>query len=385
MILLLYAELIGSVNSSREISVPLRLIIVAMLLMAWAFGRKRPLQKLQVPIIMFLIFSVLYYLRIYIESSNGLYNSHRSAMEFFLYYSSFVFFPCLILSQMKIDDRILRLAYLSVLAGCVTFSVGCAVFYREYIFSGSRLTGYIYENALSPLSLSYVGTLGVGLSLIPLMSKRVRGLRSSYQILAALVCLIPLFLGASRGSVFALSLSLIALVFIEGSARNRRRLLIAMSVFTIVFIALSMYFGEALLTRVLALEGDIATRGSSANRLLIWRAAVAQIADNAVLGSSLEVMGWQFHPHNILLEVLLATGILGFLPFSWFLIATALRAGRIAARMPSGMWLFVIFLQSLVGNMFSGGLYAADWLAISAGLVFACNADALKTAKEIPS
>ena len=94
-----------------------------------------------------------------------------------------------------------------------------------------------------------------------------------------------------------------------------------------------------------------------------------QFWKNPLFGNSLNCELIDHYPHNILIEVLITTGIVGFVPFFLFLWEINKGIKGIIKIHPQYFWVCVVFLQSFMQNMFSGGLYAAGWFAIGGGLI----------------
>lgn len=371
-LLLIYAELVGSIASSRQLTIPLRMLIVTLLAAAWIFAPRNDVSLIKIPISLLYLFSLFYMLRIFLEVISGPVDLYISPVIAVLYISSFVLIPCMVLSTVRIDNFLMERIHNTILFSCVLFSMTSIFFYREWIGAAHRLSSYHYDNVLSPLSLSYTAALGIGLAINQLLTRDLGLGRAFVSVASILLCCIPLFLGASRGPVLAIVAGVVVVAFLKISIKSVWRIaIVGIGVFAMAFYS-SDNLSLALVQRVLSIGSDIQSNSSSAMRLEIWALAADQIGTAPLFGSSLQLDSVAFHPHNIFLEVLIATGVVGFLPFIFFLLLAFISSIRVANFSRGNEWVVVFFIQSLIANSFSGGVYTADWLALSAGLCFGC-------------
>src|SRR5690606_10275510 len=117
-------------------------------------------------------------------------------------------------------------------------------------------------------------------------------------------------------SIIALFLPFLLNLLCKKNTGGSLKLLIVMLIVAVLGVYLSAYFGSNIIDRFTKIEDDISQGSSSAVRIDLWREGLRQFADHPIFGSGLEVEKYRFHPHNILIEVLLTTGVIGFIPFS---------------------------------------------------------------------
>ncbi len=175
---------------------------------------------------------------------------------------------------------------------------------------------------------------------------------------AALVCL---QLAASKGPILALAVCILALgVF---NARFRW-VLFAMLPVAAVFLFLA-YDGN-LGQRFASVEED----PSTINRWALLTNAIAQFLEHPILGNAFVETEMQTYPHNPLVEAAMATGVLGLSLYAFILFNAGLRL--LGLFMSKGRTLFaLVALQYLVGEHFSGSLYASGGLWLSIAMVIA--------------
>jgi len=362
---------LGMIAFSRAMTIPIRVLILACFCGIVLLSGKvyvRPAIR------WFLLFAGIYIGRI-ISDMMSMKVYHIDTSEFLLYFLAFGALPLLIVSSMKLRDRDYNVIKWSLLVSGLLLSVVTLVYYRSLIGSVGRISEVISrgENYISPLALSYCGTLSIGIGISYLMQREVGRWSKLLVVIFTLFSLVPFFLGASRGSIFALFLPFVIMFLSRGNAVANLRFLLIVLITTAVGVYLSELFGSSLVGRFTSMKSDIAQGNESAIRLEMWKAALLQFADNPILGDALETRAFHFYPHNIILEVLMSTGIVGFIPFAALLIHAFNRTIFIFRNDPANSWMGIVFIQSLMQNMFSGSLYGASWFWASLGLLYSYN------------
>ncbi|WP_242916742.1 O-antigen ligase family protein [Pontibacter liquoris] len=357
---------------SRYITIPLRVFIVLLLGICFLLvGKKKSFKQL--PFLAFLTFSLLYLLRIALEMLKGTAN-HISNESFLLYFLSFGFLPFLILylkEDLELDQKLYRSAMLISGALLAIFTL---LFYRDLIGTVGRISLAVSrdENYISPLALSYSASLTMGISLILLLSK-AKGVSKWFLLVVAGLSCVPFFLGASRGSVMALIFPFLLFIVNQKNKLKSFYLLAALVFAGAIIVILSSYFGSNIIERFTSIGDGIQSGSSSAERIVIWEIALEHFKRNPLLGFGLESPETGNYPHNIFVEVLLTTGILGFIPFVYLVIKAVLNALFIFKYVPHKAWIGLIFLECLIQNQFSGGIYTASWLWFSMAFVLAAD------------
>lgn len=372
VLLMLVSNLVGN-QYSQYFTIPVRLLIVALLFICFMLlGKKKHLNE---PVfITFIVFSLLYITRIAIETLNGSV-LHMSSASFLLYFMSFCFLPFLLLFIKKDLTADVGVYKWAILVSGLILSLTTLLFYRDIIGTVGRISLAVSrdENYISPLALSYTGALTMGVALLLFFTNsNSKSVKLLLLAIAGLSC-VPFFLGASRGSVLALSVPFILFILNHRSKLTSLYLLIVFILLSFGIVVLSEQFGSALIERFAGIDGGLDSGSTSASRVGIWASALNHFSDNPLFGSSLELPETQYHPHNVFIEVLLSTGIIGFIPFM-FLIAKAVQhALHIFKNNPEVSWVAAIFLQSIIQNCFSGSIYGASWLFFSMAFVLSMS------------
>jgi len=369
--LILLANL-GNNIGSRNYTIPLRFIIVLFLVIIFL---QKPRIKLQKGLVLFLIFAVAYLSRIFIEYIDLRSIFHISETEFFLYFTSFVLVPLVLTCQFRLSESNYNYAFLGLMGGTLILSLFTLYFYNDMIGNVARISLAIKrgENYISPLALSYVSALGIGVGIAFIITNNLSFIKKLFIYTSVSFSFIPFFLGASRGSILALSLPFIFYFICVEGIKNRVVTLISISILAIVLIILTQYLGFGIFGRFANIYHDIEVGSSSAARIQIWHASLIQFVENPVFGNSLNCEYINHYPHNILIEILITTGIVGFIPFVLFLQRILIKMKMIVRQNKRYFWICVVFIQAFIQNMFSGSIYAAGWLAMAAGLVIGLN------------
>ncbi|MDA8117613.1 MAG: O-antigen ligase family protein [Actinomycetota bacterium] len=217
---------------------------------------------------------------------------------------------------------------------------------------------------LNPISL---GELGVSTIVLGLVTVR-KGQRSSPRWrLVAVCCIVAGFAAvigaASRGPLVAM-LAVTGL-YAVGTVR-RKRLLRAL---VAVCLALAAVWAAARVAKNL-LSTDLMGRvrllehpesdASAAWRLENVSRAMADFVTHPLLGSSIEDVQSQFYPHNIVVEILMATGIVGGGALIILLAGAMAVALRLLRQGGEGIWVALLFFQHLISANISGSIITSS-------------------------
>ena len=113
------------------------------------------------------------------------------------------------------------------------------------------------------------------------------------------------------------------------------------------------FFPLSLIDRFAGLTGD----ASTSDRLRILSEAIYQFEESPLLGSAVVEYTSRFYPHNIIVESLMAGGVIGFALLALMLLLAVRHAVALGLKGDSNLWVAVLFLQFSIDAMFSGSLY----------------------------
>lgn len=368
-IMIAFASITGSTDGTRVFTIPARLIVILLLISIFYLKAESKQVIFEKYLIFFLFFSLTYLVRIFYSMADG-FSGHKSATEILLYFISFVFIPIVTLSSTKFSIIENKVIAKSLLTGCFLFSLFSLYFYRDYLGSTLRLAASSGdESIISPLFLSYASALGLGLSSVIVITKNTYFKNYTFLYCTMLICFFPFFLGASRGSVLAILATYLVVVTLMPGYKKKMTVVALLMFLAIASIISISFLGSDVFDRFLSIQEDVKDGNDTAIRLVTWIHAWDQFTSSPIFGDSLEGTYDNYYPHNIFLEVLITTGLVGFIPFLIFIYLVSIKALKIIRNYPKDGWIVVPFIQGIVQGFFSGALYSSAWLAIGLALI----------------
>tara|TARA_X000000950_G_scaffold225907_1_gene272600 strand:+ start:14896 stop:16080 length:1185 start_codon:yes stop_codon:yes gene_type:complete len=362
---------LGMIDFSRNITVPLRLLTtLLMIYILFKIGNifKKETSATGLITIVFYIFWILYFFKVLFHYAYD-YPLERNWFEYIFYPINYTILPFLLFSNINFHT------YKNTILDSVIFS-GFALglvsvyLYGNILFLGAgriSMAKYIdpsITETLSPLALSYAGALTLALCFYKIVFKRreLSKAKLFYLIFTIIMAAIMFLLGASRGSVFALFTSLILLlIYTKGS--NFSFLILSLLLVVPVLIWGAITTGSSVFTRVF----DTIENRSISERELLWVDAWNEFIKNPILGGRIEI---DFYPHNIYLEVLMSTGITGFLLFSLILYFGLRKVHKLSFKSADYIWVYIILVQGMSHHLFSGAIYFSILVFFPLGLVY---------------
>jgi len=108
---------------------------------------------------------------------------------------------------------------------------------------------------------------------------------------------------------------------------------------------------------------SIFSEEGSSGRDVVWRNVLNIISQSPVLGAYYVVpsgMGAGMYPHNFFLEVFMATGFLGGVPFMILVGISVIQSYKIIKMNHPASWITILYLQIIIFGMFSTSLYSSQ-------------------------
>ena len=229
---------------------------------------------------------------------------------------------------------------------------------------------------LNPIS---VGHLGVSVMIVALCGfagadRMARVWRTLLVVLSVGVTVATV----SRGPILAGLLAVVILAFVT---RRRRRLGIGVLAWRVALIGVGvagvaaavLYLENAGVIDILARLTDTFQDVASQERAQMIRGAWTQFTDNPLLGSAFVELRFMENPHNILLESMMALGVVGLGLLLVSMAASLAAAGDVIRTVPRHAWVGLIYLQYVVNGMLSGSLFTdgSFWFFALASLAIA--------------
>lgn len=358
----------GQVELSRYYSIPLRVVLMCLmifLIIKNIHNGERHFQKVYLPIM--ILFAMVYMIKVVLTEANysALSRNWYEYIFYFLSYSVIPFFAFAFIDFEKYKKTILD-AF--ILSGFVLGALSLYL-YRSILTIGIgriSLIKYQFPNmeTLSPLTLSYSGVLMIFLCVYKLIYEKLKSLWVRVYLYATIILsFIMFFLGASRGSLVVILLCTPFILY-HASFRNKSRLLLLFIIVIPLVIYGAEVTGSAIFTRT---ESTIET-GDASGRQQLWVMAYEEFKNHPFFGGRIEVSG--IYPHNIFLELLMATGIFGFLLLLIVLIKSFTRGARMIKYSKIYMIPTLILINGLAQYTFSGSIYGAILLFIPMGMIY---------------
>jgi O-antigen ligase len=274
------------------------------------------------------------------------------------------FIPSLVFLETP-SDRTLEMARRGIEIAGTLAMVLILVLGLRGVFGGGILRR-LATPVLNPISVGHLGVSVFIVALCGLAGSSAPGKIVRWAIMVTSIVVIVA--SASRGPILAALLVALTYSFVH---RKRRRLGLGKLLFRLALLGLAIA-GVAVAVNYLEQEGyislierfsDTLEDVSAQERIAMAIGAWQQFIDHPLLGSAFVELGFYTYPHNILLEALMATGVVGGGLLLANLAAGCLASLRLITASPAAAWVGFIFLQYVVNGMVSGSLYldAAYW------------------------
>lgn len=351
------------IQDTRVLTMPLRLIIVTLIGSLFLFrARNYSLNKY---VVIYFLFTALYGVMLMRELLLGSLDAYYlSVDEIIKFYITFSFIPFVFIANYRMSVGEVSKISNSFLVSGLVFASAVIYFYSKYIGTVSRLaSNFVEEQVVSPLILSYCSALIIGIFLCNLVFKNYSTNKRKYlYIIGIVLSAVPFLLGASRGALIALFLSVLVVLFFGAKGRAKIRRFILTVIIGILFVFIDNYFSSGILDRFTTMSTDSQDENS---RSFIWKNALDQFFNYPIFGDKLKINNWDGYAHNVFIEVLYTMGVIGAIPF-FYLITGGFKISISILKYNKKMaWIAVLFLQSVIQFSFSGNLYIAAWLWLS--------------------
>ncbi len=159
---------------------------------------------------------------------------------------------------------------------------------------------------------------------------------------------------ASRVAILSLALGLVVFMFYNKYSNRIQKILL-----TVLLLSFLGVFWQVVLKNSFVVERIFETiyKGDLSNRDFIWVQVLDIISDNYIFGigkTGYELRLGSTSPHNVILEVLSYTGIIGFLLFSYFIYTVVRQALK---KTQNNDKLSIMLLVPIFGMILSGQIF----------------------------
>jgi hypothetical protein len=221
------------------------------------------------------------------------------------------------------------------------------------------------QSVLNPIAIGFYGELLIILTFLKVIYIK-RRLLLLIDVLLIILGILLLMFGASRGPFFTTVAIIMIILFTRFS--NSKSKVVLLSKYVLIVITLSIVLSKTLLknftlkdfslfNRVLQFIKD-RSNNKSDTRLIHIESAWQDFYDSPIFGKQFVGTLDGFYPHNIIVEVFMATGIIGailFFPLLFIILRKTFSA--IFSKNFLFMFLGFIFLPNLFNLLTSGCLF----------------------------
>jgi len=325
---------------SRVLSIPFRVLVIVMSLWLLLSCRRMLLTKARIAL---LLIWLAYAIRLAYDMVVARIDGADYALQFFIAGCVLPALAVLTADEFQ-QERFARLAFVLVVAGCAATLVGSQLG-RFGDADLTSTTGRLSTVALNPVSLGHlaVSCIIIGLTIW----SGTRGASRAVVFSGVILGLSCLAMTGSRGP----ALALIVCVAIWAASKGAIWKLVLFGLPTLLFVVFAPV--SPLAQRFAGLGEDMSTL----DRLVILRDSINQAAESPLFGSAFVELNSGLYPHNLLLDAVLAFGIPLTIVFAVLVGIATVRSLRC---LQNGRELLgLLFLQSLIGGMLSGAMFAA--------------------------
>jgi O-antigen ligase len=242
------------------------------------------------------------------------------------------------------------------------------------------------SSVLNPITISLFGELLALLSLNKLINSKERLFNKFVYLLSLLIGITHLLLGASRGPFISFFLCLSIIFYINFVITKKGIVYYLKLIATLFIIFFALFYAYqtfsvdsevAIASRVTSFlkdgsGGDLTTDEDP--RVSIYLGAWNDFLDSPIIGKQYVSTNYNFYPHNLILEVLMSTGILGFFFFFPFLFLSLLNIKKIIKHPDKDSLTFLLILfPTILSGMTSGAIFHSPELWIILVFILSSN------------
>lgn len=237
---------------------------------------------------------------------------------------------------------------------------------------------------LNSLNIGYTGATEL-LLIIFLMTKSSKLLKLFYLFIGLPFSLYVILIAGSRGPLFYSIIIGLYYLFIIDDFKKYRKAISSIMIITVGVLILnySLIFDFIKIFNPFFVERieDAIFKGDTSGRDGIYITAIEQFLKNPLFGDYFVLTSGGFkgsYPHNILIEALMAIGIIGAFPLFILMIKTFVRVKYIIRNNEDNTWIAIIFLISFLKGLSTWNLYGNELLWISMFIILTYNFKELK-------
>ncbi|WP_286856763.1 O-antigen ligase family protein [Sphingobacterium sp. UBA7625] len=215
------------------------------------------------------------------------------------------------------------------------------------------------DNVMGPLTLGHYGVSFAIISMLLIIQKSNLKSKILY-VFCLLFGLFAMYMAASRSPLVALFVCLSLIFFIQKGI-GKGGVVLAMIILPFLF------FGNSIISSLTSFNSSFVQRillsldkGDSSGRDIIYKQGMDQFFENPLFGGSFLINQGTYegyYPHNMILEALMTTGLIGSFFFFKWLVRVLKSSFFIIKIYPNYSWIAVLFIQYCVFGLSSKSFY----------------------------
>jgi Lipid A core - O-antigen ligase and related enzymes len=329
-------------------------------------AHKMLIKKINAVFYLFFLFWLLWGIRVFYDAFFTPFTLKEPTIYYYIFFFFYCFVPFIYGNQKK-DHNTLENLLKGIVVGNVLFCFIVLILFYDVILNVHRIGEE--DGSISPLMVSYIAAMNIAFFLWRFF---IYKMKIYYWIF--IVINIPLLgLGASKGAIVALTLS-IAIVLFLYKKLNWKVLFLILAVW--IVIENSNFFSLDVLNDRITSSIDLNTSDEKETRYYLWQYSIDKFMEQPFTGYYTEIRPGEvlgsfdaYYPHNIILEAFLSVGIVGGVFLIIIILYTFINAIKISKYSVENSWMLSLFIVALYFSMFSGTIYNAIWFWFFVGVI----------------
>jgi O-antigen ligase len=360
---------------SQVITIPFRTIVL--LLSSIIILRKfyqQSYKNYQIIEIAFLLFWLLYFSKAIYTFQNFTFlpNMQSKEIETYLRIVGITFIPAFAVLNLKKSDIDFKLSYVIIYSIILIVLVLNILIGIQHDHQG-RTSGIM---GMYSISFGHWGVSLVVLSLYQLLYKFITN--KYFQISAVLGFFTGLYImyaSGTRSPVVALVLGVLFLLWVKNKQKILFGFLALLFIGVVALVILKPQFSGENESSFFSRITKSITTGDSSGRGSLYQQGIQIFSEHPILGGRILYEDGMY-PHNIFLEVLMATGMVGFVLYFLFFkkcIQYIYNGKSVSEKYPEIIWVLVLWVQYFTLSLFSYNLHSSPEIWYLSALVLILN------------
>jgi len=360
---------------SQIITIPFRAFVL--LLASGIILRKfyqKSFKNFQIPEIAFLLFWIMYLCKAIYTFQNFTFlpNIQSKEIETYLRIIGITFIPAFAILNLKKSDIDFKLAYVIIYHIILIVLVLNILIGIQHDHQG-RSSGFM---GMYSISFGHWGVSLVVLSLYQLLYKFITN--KYFQITAVLgffTGLYVMYASGTRSPFVALVLGVLFLLWVKNKQKFLFGFLTLLFIGVVALVILNPQFSGENESSFFARITKSITTGDSSGRGGLYQQGIQIFSEHPLLGGRILYEDGMY-PHNIFLEVLMATGIIGFVLYFLFFkkcIQYIYNVKSVSEKYPEIIWILVLWVQYFTLSLFSYNLHSSPEIWYLSAMVLILN------------